>query len=104
MDPIIHNPDGPLQGGQPQDAALERKWRPVWVSLGDLFANLGLAYLEIGQRLRRPGMARRAGGILVKALAYYLEAGLGRRAAAINRLIERSRRAWLRHEAAAGFV
>ena len=104
MDPIIHNDDGPLEGGQPQDAALERKWRPVWVSLGDLFANLGLAYLEIGQRLGRPGLARRAGGILVKALAYYLEAGLGRKAAAINRLIERSRRAWLRHEAAEGFV
>jgi hypothetical protein len=104
MDPIIHNTDGPLQGGQPQDAALERKWRPVWVSLGDLFANLGLAYLEIGQRLGRPGLARRAGGILVKALSFYLEAGLGRKAAAINRLIERSRRAWLRHEAAEGFA
>jgi hypothetical protein len=104
MAPIIQNPDGPLEGGQPHDAARRRKWRPLWVSLGDLFANLGLAYLEIGQRLRRPGMARRAGGILVKAVAYYLEAGLGRKAAAINRLIDRSRRAWLRHEAAEGFA
>lgn len=89
---------------QARRRALERRWRAVWVALGDALAQLGLAYLEIGQRLGRARMARRAGGILVKAAGYYLEAGLGRKAASINRLIERCRRAWLRHEAAEGFA
>lgn len=94
------------RGRRPQvrRRAQERRWRPVWVALGDMLAQLALAYLELGQKLGRPRMARRAGGLLVKAAGWYLEAGLGRKAAAIGRLIERCRLVWLRHEAAEGFA
>jgi hypothetical protein len=101
MSESYHKPDRRRQAAR---RARERRWRPLSITLGDLFTDLGLAYLEIGQRLGRPQMARRAGGLLVKAAAHYLEAGLGQKARAIGRLVERCRRAWLRHEAAEGFA
>lgn len=101
MTKFYHSDDRRRQAAR---RARERRWRPVWIAIGDMLAQLGLTYLEIGQRLGRPQMARRAGGLLVKAAAHYLEAGLGQKARAIGRLVERCRRAWLRHEAAEGFA
>jgi hypothetical protein len=101
MDGSYHVPD---RRREARRRARERAWRPLWVALGDILTQLGLAYLELGIRLGRPQMARRAGGLFIKAVDYYGRAGLGRKAAAVNRLIERCRLAWLRHEAAEGFA
>lgn len=84
--------------------ARDRACRPLWVALGDLMTQLALAHLEHGIRLGRPQMAYRAGRHLIRAVDYYARAGLGRKAAAVNRLIERSRKAWLRHEGVEGFA
>ncbi len=77
--------------------------RQLAIALGDMMASCGLANLEIGQRGHKPRQAYRAGGYLVKAADYYLMAGMGRKAAAVSRLVELCRRAWLRHEAGEGF-
>ncbi|MFM7136266.1 MAG: hypothetical protein ACKO1M_04235 [Planctomycetota bacterium] len=91
------------QKPQRRQAAIRLAWRPMFVALADLLASLALAFLEIGQRHGRPRLARRAGGLMVKAVGYYLEAGMGRKAAAVTRLAERCRLAWLRHEAGEGW-
>lgn len=77
--------------------------RNTLIAVAQLQTVLGLALLEIGQRIGRPRMARRAAGQLVQACDLWRRAGLGRKAVAVARLLERCRRAWNRYEELEGF-
>jgi hypothetical protein len=77
--------------------------RETLIALGGMMLELGLALLEIHVRDGRPRGAYRAAGRLIAAADFYRRAGLGRKAEAIGRLIERCRRAWIRWEESQGF-
>ena len=77
--------------------------RGALLTIADLMSLLALTQLELGQRLRQPEIARKAGRSLIQAYDHYKRAGLGRKAVAVARLLERCRRAWNRHEELEGF-
>jgi hypothetical protein len=77
--------------------------RQTLIAVGRCLLTCGLAVIEINIKIGRPRKAYRGGGYLIKAADFYRRAGLGRKAEAIGRLLERCRRAWLRYEESEGF-
>jgi hypothetical protein len=74
-----------------------REWRPCWITVGEMHAKIGLAFIELAVRQQDERLARRATRPLLAAVAAFQRAGMSRRADAVLRLMDRLQRAYVRH-------